>query len=539
MTRAAPVLQLTLAAALLHLVLIQPNHPEALTWGALRLFPLELPAILLLMLAMPVAGVASRALRGALVVALVTLVLVKLADFGTFTAFNRAFSPVLDLHLVDAAWRLGSGTIGTLPAAGVVLAALLALAALAWGLWWALGTWAALRLPRGGATLAGAGAVLAAGIAVAEIGQALRAWALPVQPPGAAFTARVGWERAVQWRAAVADLAEFRRAAQQDPHATATDLFTRIGNRDVLVIFVESYARTSIDNPLYSATHLPRLQAAQAQLAAAGQAVRSGWLTSPISGGQSWLAHGTLASGLNTGNQTRYTAMLGSPRRTLWHLARASGYETVAVGPALQLPWPEADLLGFDRVLNAQALDYRGQPFNWITMPDQFTLAVWEDRLPPRDRPRFVQVALISSHAPWVPVPQMVPWDAVGDGTIFDQWATAGDPPDVVWRDRDRVRDQYRQAIDYALEAVFDYAARRAGPDGPLILVLGDHPPVAFVSQVPGTAVPAHLIGPAHLVEAAAAWGWTPGLIPGPEAPEWPMEDFRDRFIATFSGAAP
>lgn len=539
MTRAAPTLRLALAALLLHLVLIQPNHPEAMTWGALRLFPLELPVILLAMLALPAAGAVSRLVRGALVAALLVLVLVKVADFGTFTAFNRAFSPVLDLHLVDAAWRLGSGTIGTLPAAGVVLGALLALAALAWGLWWALGIWAAARLPRWGAGAAALGAVLAAGVAVAEIGQALRVWTLPAHPPGAAFTARVGWERAVQWRAAVADLAEFRRAAQTDPHAGETGLFSRIGNRDVLVIFVESYARASIDNPLYSATHLPRLQAAEAQLAAAGQAVRSGWLTSPISGGQSWLAHGTLASGLNTGNQTRYTAMLGSPRRTLWHLARASGFETVAVGPALQLPWPEADLLGFDRVLNAQALDYRGQPFNWITMPDQFTLSVWEDRLPPRDRPRFVQMALISSHAPWVPVPQMVPWADVGDGTIFDRWATAGDPPDVVWRDRDRVRDQYRQSIDYALQAVFDYAARRAGPDGPLILVLGDHPPVAFVSQVPGTAVPAHLIGPADLVAAAAGWGWTPGLIPGPGAPEWPMEDFRDRFIAAFSGPAP
>jgi hypothetical protein len=41
-------------------------------------------------------------------------------------------------------------------------------------------------------------------------------------------------------------------------------------------------------------------------------------------------------------------------------------------------------------------------------------------------------------------------------------WRGPGDPPDVVWRDRDRVRDQYRQAVDYALTVVFDYAARHA-----------------------------------------------------------------------------
>jgi hypothetical protein len=49
-----------------------------------------------------------------------------------------------------------------------------------------------------------------------------------------------------------------------------------------------------------------------------------------------------------------------------------------------------------------------------------------------------------------VPVPDLVAWDEIGDGTIFNAMALSGDPPDVVWRDRDRVRDQYRQAVDYA-----------------------------------------------------------------------------------------
>jgi len=44
-------LRLGLAAMILHLVLIQPNHPDALTWRALSMFPLELPAILLALIA--------------------------------------------------------------------------------------------------------------------------------------------------------------------------------------------------------------------------------------------------------------------------------------------------------------------------------------------------------------------------------------------------------------------------------------------------------------------------------------------------------
>ena len=526
-----------LAALVLHLVLIQPNHPEAMTLGAFLLFPLELPAILLLMLALP-QGRVARIVRALLVAVLVLIAVVKLADFGTYTAFGRAFNPVLDLHLIDAAWRLGTGTLGTPVAALAVLALIGLLGALVWLLHWALAVWGGLRLPGRAPRLAGMAAALAAVFALAEIGWALRAWSLPYTPPGAAFTARVGWERAVQWRVALQDLAEFRVAATQDPLAGATGLLDAIGDRDVLILFVESYGRASLANPLYAPTHTARLAAAGAQLAATGAAVRTGWLTSPISGGQSWLAHGTLASGLRIESQGRYAALLGSPRRTLWHLAASAGFETVAVGPALQLPWPEADLLGFDRVLNAAALDYRGQAFNWITMPDQFTLGVWEDRLPPRDRPRMVQIALISSHAPWVPVPERIDWDDIGDGRIFDQWATAGDPPEVVWRDRDRVRDQYRMAVDYALEVAFDYAARRAtGPDMPLILILGDHPPAAFVSQVGGTEVPAHLIGPPDLIDRIDGWGWAPGTLPVAQTPVWPMEDFRDRFIRAFTSA--
>jgi hypothetical protein len=116
-------------------------------------------------------------------------------------------------------------------------------------------------------------------------------------------------------------------------------------------------------------------------------------------------------------------------------------------------------------------------------MPDQFTFAALDRLL--RDggdaRPLFAQVATGSSHAPWVPVPDMVDWDEIGDGRIFNEMAASGDPPDVVWRDRDRVRDQYRQAIDYALNVVFDYAARHAA-DPPLIFVVGDHQAAGFVA---------------------------------------------------------
>jgi hypothetical protein len=147
-------------------------------------------------------------------------------------------------------------------------------------------------------------------------------------------------------------------------------------------------------------------------------------------------------------------------------------------------------------------------------------------------------VALISSHAPWVPVPDLLPWEEIGDGNEFNAMAASDDPPEVVWRDHDRVRDQFRRALDYTLQVVGSYAERHAAA-APLMIVLGDHEPAPFVSQVDSFDVPVHLIGPPGLVELAAGWDWHPGLRPGPDAPVWPMEAFRDRFLAAFSTAAP
>ena len=193
--------------------------------------------------------------------------------------------------------------------------------------------------------------------------------------------------------------------------------------------------------------------------------------------------------------------------------------------------------MGFDRILAAADLGYRGKPFNWVTMPDQYTLAVF-DRLVRQQAGRggqlFAQVVLISSHAPWVPVPRMIDWDAVGDGTAFDAMAMEGDPPDVVWRDRDRVRDQYRQAVGYSLQAVLGWAARTRDRM-PLIVVLGDHQAAGFVAQEDRADVPVHVIGPEALVNRAGEWGFAPGLIPPDTQVALPMEVMRDLFVTTYS----
>jgi hypothetical protein len=525
---------LILSALLLHVVLIQPNHPAAMTWAALLVLSLEW---IVLLLALPVIGDGrgGRTLRAVLVLALTVIAVLKAADYAMFTSFTRGFNPVGDMPLVAAAFRLAWGSIGLLPTLAAVIGTVLAIAALAASLWWAMAVWARLTLPGSSRAWAGGGAVLGLSLAVADIGSIMARWPVPFNPPGTAFTARVGAERVVLIRKTLTDLRTFNDLARADPFADRRNLLDRI-DRDVIVIFVESYGRTSMDTPFYAADHRPLLTEATQRLDQAGLAMRSAYLDSPTRGGQSWLAHATFANGMRVDGQARYQAALASGRETLFHIAARSGFTTAAVMPAITLYWPESALMGFDTVLPAADLGYRGLPFNWVTMPDQFTLAALDRKLRQSDSDRavFVQVALISSHAPWVPIPRLVPWEDLGDGTIFNDMAMSGDRPDVVWRDHDRVRDQYRMSISYALDTVVDYALRHAD-DPPLMIVLGDHQAAGFIALDERSDVPIHLIGPPELLEHVADWGWTNGMIPADDAPVLPMEDMRDLLLRAFT----
>ncbi|MEM1386326.1 MAG: sulfatase-like hydrolase/transferase [Pseudomonadota bacterium] len=521
---------LACGAAVVFCALALPNHPDAVQWRALGRWPLEFPVILLTMLVVGrLKGVAA-----ALAVALGIMTLVKLADIAMFMAYDRSFNPILDMFLLDAAFNLLSASIGTVTTIAAAYAAVLAIAIWTLALHRSLLVWANVGLP---AMARAAAAVCALGLgawAGADAAYHLDTLELEKSPPGNASTARLSVEKLRNIRETADDLIRFRALAEQDEFADAAGLLDRLDGRDVILIWIESYGRASFDNPLYAPTHLATLAQAEQALASAGLAMRSGWLTSPTAGGQSWLAHGALASGLWTSDQGRYAAMLASGHKWLFHFAREAGYRTAAIMPAITLAWPEVTAMGFDDVFPAADIPYQGDPFHWVTMPDQFTLAAYPSLLHGGEQPRFVQVALISSHAPWVPVPDVIAWDAVGDGRVFNPMAARGPTPRALWKDRDDVRDAYRKAVNYALTVTFEHVAR-LGSDAPLVIVAGDHQPAKFVAQSENKDVALHMVGPPDLIAAIEAWGWSDGLIPDSESPARRMDWFRNAFLRAFT----
>ena len=127
-------------------------------------------------------------------------------------------------------------------------------------------------------------------------------------------------------------------------------------------------------------------------------------------------------------------------------------------------------------------------------------------------------------------------WAAIGDGSVFSRWADEGDPPEVVWRDAERVRMQYTRAIDYVLGVLASYAANFVD-DRTLLILVGDHQPAPLITgEGASRDVPIHVIGgdPALLAPFVAR-GFAPGMRPPADAPATRMDGFRDFFLEAFS----
>jgi hypothetical protein len=514
------------AGLLIGVALLLPNRIGDFTPQNFGRLPLE-ALLLALLLAIPTR--ANVWLRWLAALVLGGGIVLKLLDLGVERVFGRPFNPVLDSRFPADGMQWLNGVLGPLGAGlgvaafGLFVFGLIALFDLA-----LRHVQAVLRNRPKFARLSLA--------ALAAIWLGLNLSGSPVA--GKPF---VDWVL-THWRTAtesLADLDSFQPSLDADPYANTPPqaLFSQLRGKDVLVVFIESYGRTVFDRPDYAAHIRPLLAQGSANLAARGVAIRSAFLRSPTYGGISWLAHGTLLSGLWINSQSRYDRLVISRRASLNRLFQRAGWRTLAVQPAHTLPWPQGHYFGYDRIYAAQDLAYRGAPFNWITMPDQYTLAAVQklERPPGPRQPIMAELALISSHAPWTPLPRLLDWQQVGDGSVFSQ-ARDGASPKAVWQDTARIREQYRKSIEYVLATLVSFV-KTYGDDKLVILILGDHQPVSFVTgDSPNHEVPVHLLSrDQNVIDAIASWHWTPGLIPAPDAPIWGMDALRDKFIRAFS----
>jgi hypothetical protein len=223
---------------------------------------------------------------------------------------------------------------------------------------------------------------------------------------------------------------------------------------------------------------------------------------------------------------------------------KRAGWRTVTDIPSSKSPWPQGQhLYQFDTMYGTTDVGYNGPAFSYAKIPDQYTLQAFYQRelAPSPRRPVMAEIDLVSSHTPWAPLPKMVPWDDVGDGSVYDPMPSQGQDPTVVWRDANDVKAAYGQSIEYSLTALTSFI-ERIHDDNLVVIMLGDHQPATVVSGSDASHnVPISII--AHdpsVMDRIASWGWQDGLLPSPQAPLWRMDTFRDRFLTAFGpGSAP
>ncbi|MGW4489981.1 sulfatase-like hydrolase/transferase [Amycolatopsis sp. NPDC004368] len=531
--RVAAVVLTVVAGLLVLFALVAPDSLAELSPAAFVRIPVEALVVTALALVLPPRW--RRVLAAVVGAVLGILTVLKLVDMGFNEVLSRPFDPIFDWSFVSAGLDFLRGEVG---GAGAVAAAigvvLLILAVIVFT------TLAVLRLTRLAAGRRTGSTRVVAVLGVVWILAAVFGVQLaPGQPIASRSAAADAFDDIRQVGTDLHDKRDFAAQLADDPFANTpgNQLLQGLKGKDVLLTFVESYGRFAIEGSDIAPAIDAQLDQETKSLQQAGFAARSGFLDSSTFGGGSWLAHSTVQSGTWVDNQQRYNDLLASDRLSLTRAFGKAGWTTVQDVPAHTMPWPEGKYYGFQHYYDFHNVGYQGPGYAYATMPDQYTLSFLQrTELAARNRkPVMAEVDFVSSHAPWSPRPTLVPWDKVGDGSIFDPQPAMGEDPAQVWKDPNQIRAAYGKAIQYTLSTLTSYL-QTYGTDNTVLVFLGDHqPPVVtpagVTHQVPITIVAKD---PAVL-DRVSSWNWTDGMRPAANAPVWRMDTFRDRFLTAFA----
>jgi phosphatidylglycerophosphate synthase len=536
--RAVRIIITVLTVALVWAVLLVPVRPWQFSLAAFARIPIEALVLVAVALVLPprprrIVATIAGILFGVLTVD-------KILNMAFYEELDRAFNPVNDWVSIRPALGVVRDSIGA-TATNILLVAL-------WvGLILVVGAITAATIHVSTATARyrrGAVRGLAAVTATWGLCAVLSLQLIPGSPVASASAAGLAVAQVRAAQAALSDPRRFEQAIHSpDPAAgiPASDLLTGLRGKDVIIAFVESYGQVAVRGTSFSPGIDAVLRQRTASLAHAGWSTQSAWLTSPTFGGISWLAHSTLQSGLWVDSTQRYGELVASQRFTLSDAFDKAGWHTVSDDPTDNPSWPPGTAFyHYDQIYDKYNVGYRGPTFNFLSMPDQYTLAAFQrNELAPGHKPVMAEIDLVSSHIPWAPLPSMVPWNKVGNGSIFGPQPARSETAVTVWRNASTVRQWYGKSIQYSLQALTSWVTELNDPNLVLIL-LGDHQPHTIVSG-PGAnhEVPISIVArDPSVFRQIASWHWQDGLLPGRSAPLEPMDAFRNQFLGAFSTAS-
>jgi len=456
-----------------------------------------------------------RSLQISLTLIYLVFIVARYLDVTAPSLFGRAVSLYWDIPQIPRFLWVWASDAPWWASIGALLIAVFLLALLGTLVFRSIGSLAAdIALPYGQRMAAWVITVLATGLIAANYGGVQATWPYVSKPVIPTYWKQLTLLWDAQSPEAIAQALPTPTPIERAMARSPSEVFDLLGHRDVMVVFLESFGAFLYDHPeALAATNNARTRLDQT-LRENGRSVITGFFRSPTVGGASDLAHMSVLSGVDLSDPRRHDLLLTTEKPTLIQLFRARGYETFGLYHAVAWPWPERLFYGFTHYLDGPALDYRGPPLGFWSIPDQFALARFEQLYPRRSEtpPRLVFFPTITSHLPFSPVPPYQPdWDQILTEDPFDPAllaAAQAEKPNWL-----NMRPDYLRMVNYVYQWLSGYFARPEARETVYVLI-GDHQPTANVTgEGASWDVPVHVISrDPRLLKPLEARGFTAGL---------------------------
>ena len=448
--RATRISIAALAVVFLWFALVAPDRTWQFTVGSFIRVPIELLVLVAVALVLPPWPRRIVAIIAGLLIGLLSVV--KFLNIAYYEEVDRPFNTVSDWVGIGQAQGVIRDAIGNaltnVVLVGVVIGLVLILGTIIAATLHV--TAIAARHRRG--TVRGVAALTA----ICAVSAGLSLQLIPGSSVASVGATGLAAQTVRATSAAISDPRRFGQATRApDPESTVptANLLTGLRGKDVIVAFVESYGQVAVQGSSFSPAIDSVLHQQNGMLTSAGWSTQSAWLTSPTFGGISWLAHSTLESGLWVDSNQRYNELLDSQRFTLSDAFKRAGWHTVADDPSDNTTWkPGTTFYHYDQLFNSLNVGYKGPRYSYSTMPDQYTLSEFQrNELTPGHKPVMAEIDLTSSHIPWAPLPTMVPWNKLGNGSIFDPEHAKAETADA-----GLAQQQHREAVLRPVDPVLD-----------------------------------------------------------------------------------
>ncbi len=354
------------------------------------------------------------------------------------------------------------------------------------------------------------------------------------------------YERLVHWTTpalrinAAASIRMYRalqRGITASPYAGYAQQVPLRRRPDIHLLLVESYGRLLISDPEAGPAWRAQVEGLEVRLRDDGWHMVSAFSRAPISGGRSWLAEGTLLTGIFVRFEAVFQHLVADISQTpnLVAYLDTQGYETVLLAPKVR-PRPGVESVNrynYDQQIGALDLEYTGPRFGWGVIPDQYSLGFAQENVVSKiDGPMFLNFHMVSSHAPWQMIPELQDdWrslnevEAPPEAETQDPLATPQQEflarmrryqrskPKYMWMGHaDALKiDAYSASIRYDLELLTRYLE---GLDrDAIVIIMGDHQPPLLSREDSSFDVPMHILArdPA-LLEEFRDQGFVDGL---------------------------